>query len=212
MADILKCKLCRTRRPRRFCPGVRGDICAACCGAEREVSVDCPLDCEYLREARLHDRPPEVNPDQFPNQDVRVTETFLRQHQEVVILLSRTVALAAHATAGAVDFDVREALESLIRTYRTLQSGLYYETKPENLVAGAIHQRVQEGVDQLRKDLSQGGGLQSIRDVEILGVLVFLQRMEISHNNGRKRGRAFLDFMRGYFPATQPSAAGSLLA
>ena len=42
------------RRPKRFCPGVRGDICTICCGTEREITVDCPLDCVYLREAHQH--------------------------------------------------------------------------------------------------------------------------------------------------------------
>jgi len=28
-----------------------------------------------------------------------------------------------------------------------------------------------------------------------------LQRLEIDRNNGRKRGRAFVDFLRGQFPA-----------
>ena len=53
----MACALCETRRPRRFCPGVRGDICTLCCGSEREVSVACPLDCEYLREAHKHEKP-----------------------------------------------------------------------------------------------------------------------------------------------------------
>ena len=46
---IMNCAICETRRPRRYCPGVRGEICAICCGTAREVTVDCPLDCPYLR-------------------------------------------------------------------------------------------------------------------------------------------------------------------
>jgi len=57
----MECAICQTRRPRRFCPGVRGEICSLCCGAEREVTVDCPLDCEFLREARRHEKAPEPN-------------------------------------------------------------------------------------------------------------------------------------------------------
>jgi hypothetical protein len=49
---------------------------------------------------------------------------------------------ASLAQPGAVDSDVRDALESLIRTYRTLQSGLYYETRPTNLIAAGLHQRM----------------------------------------------------------------------
>jgi len=76
-----------------------------------------------------------VNPDQFPNQEIRVSETFLHDHEPLLIALGRAVLFAALETSGAVDFDVREALAALIRTQRTLESGLYYETRPENMVA-----------------------------------------------------------------------------
>ena len=36
-------------------------------------------------------------------------------------------------------------------------------------------------------------------DSEVLALLVFFQRLEINRNNGRKRGRAFIDFIRGRF-------------
>ena len=53
----MKCHICDTRKPRRHCPGVNGEICSICCGNEREVSISCPLDCPYLVEARLHEKP-----------------------------------------------------------------------------------------------------------------------------------------------------------
>ena len=98
-----------------------------------------------------------------------------------------------------LDSDVRDALESLIRTYRTLQSGLYYETRPTNLIAAGIHQKMQEAVEGLRKELAEKNAM-PIRDAEILGTLVFLERVELHENNGRPRGRAFIDYLRAYFP------------
>lgn len=196
----MKCQICGVRKPRRYCPGVRGDICPQCCGTEREVTVECPFDCEYLREARLHERPPEEGADTpFPNRDVNVTEQFLRDHESLVIFLSAKLLAASLATAGAIDYDVREALEALIRTYRTLESGLIYETRPANPLASGIQAKLQEEVEALRKALHEQGST-GIRDKEILGVLVFLQRLELTHNNGRKRGRAYLDFLRVNFP------------
>jgi len=41
---------------------------------------------------------------------------------------------------------VREALAALIRTQRTLESGLYYETRPENTVAAELCRRIQDAV------------------------------------------------------------------
>lgn len=195
------CKICKTRKPRRYCPGVHGDICSICCGTEREVTVSCPLECEYLEDARKHDKPVPVQPDNFPNQDIRVTDKFIREHDTLVILLGRAVLQAALATSGAVDSDVREALEALIRTYRTLESGLVYETRPDNPIAAQVSALIQNAVAEFRREETERTGMVRTRDAEILGVLAFLQRLEIDRNNGRKKGRAYVDFLRAYFPA-----------
>ena len=209
----MSCAICHTRRPRRFCPGVRGDICTMCCGTEREVTVDCPLDCVYLREAHQHEKIEPVDPRNFPNQDIRVSEEFLREREPVLLFLARTVLDAALASPGAVDFDVREALEALIRTYRTLESGVYYETRPDNPIAANICRLVQTGVAEFRRKETEDSGMAHTRDADILGLLVFLQRLELDNNNGRKRGRAYLDFLRGFFPdqAAEPAQATSSL-
>jgi len=210
----MTCAICHVRRPKRFCPGVRGEICTLCCGTEREVTVDCPLDCPYLREAHQHEKITPTDPHNFPNQDIRVTEDFLRQHEPLLLFLARTVLDAALATPGAVDFDVRESLDALVRTYRTLQSGVYYETLPTNPIAASICRQVQAGLAEFRKQEPERTGMTQTRDADILGLLVFLQRLELDNNNGRKRGRAYLDFLSTFFPARnqQESApAGSSL-
>jgi hypothetical protein len=203
----LACQLCETRKARRACPGVRGDICSICCGTEREESVDCPLDCEYLREARLHEKPPEVDPDKFPNREIEVSESFLHQKEDLLLFLSQTLFRAAMETAGANDNDVRDCLDALIRTYKTLESGIYYDTRPSNMIAGVIYQRLQAALDQYRQEMARQLGMQTIRDVDTLGIYVFLQRLEIQHNNGRRRSKAFLDFLGSYFagPLEQPA-------
>ena len=178
------------------------------------MTLDCPLDCQYLREARLHERPIPVEPDKFPNQDIRVTETFLRDHEPLLVAMGRAVLHAGLGTPGAVDYDVREALAALIRTQRTLDSGLYYETRPENTVAAELCRRIQEAVAEFRRIETEKMQITKTRDSDVLGVLAFLQRLEIDRNNGRKRGRAFLDFLRGQFPDTanqRDQHAGSLI-
>jgi hypothetical protein len=202
----MKCKICDTRKPRRYCPGVGGDICSICCGSEREVTVNCPLDCTYLREARQHEKPTIISPDQVPNQDVRISEEFLRDHEPLLIFTGAKLLEAALETSGAVDSDVQEALESLIRTYRTLESGLYYETRPNNLIAAGIHQKIQDALQELRKELNEKAST-PIRDAEVLGVLVFIERIGLHQRNGRVRGRAFIDYLRSYFPQKQAAPA-----
>src|ERR1700684_708001 len=99
----MACAICQTRRPRRFCPGVRGDICTLCCGTEREVTVNCPLDCEYLREAHKHEKPIPVDPATLPNRDVPVSEPFLQENQEFLIFLAVSLARAALRTPQIAD-------------------------------------------------------------------------------------------------------------
>src|SRR5260370_13855563 len=209
----MTCKICEMRRARRFCPAVSGEICSLCCGREREMTLNCPLDCEYLQEARKHERPLEVNPDDLPNQDMRLNETFLRDHEALLIAVGEAVLEATLETPGAVDYDLREALAALIRTQRTLESGLYYETRPENPVAAELFRRIQEAVAEFRRVETEESHMTKTRDTDVLGVLAFLQRLEIDRHNGRKKGRAFVAFLRGQFPphAARPLPAGGFL-
>jgi len=108
------------------------------------------------------------------------------------------LVLAALGTPGAVDSDVRDALDALIRTHRTLQSGVYYETRPVNALANRIFSETQTNLENFRKSEREETGLSRTRDADVLGVLVFLQRLELDRNNGRPRGRAFLDSLRGF--------------
>ena len=207
----MKCKICEVRKPRRWCPGVRGDICSQCCGNEREVTVDCPFECEYLQQAWQHEKPPQIAPEQIPNRDIRLSDQFIREQEELITVLGVILLEAAMEVSGAVDYDIREALEALIRTYRTLESGLYYETKPENPLASAIQQGFQKRVEDMREKLVKNGRA-SVRDADVLGGLVFLQRLGLQHDYGRRRGRAFLGFLRGLFPNMQPREdPGSLI-
>lgn len=193
------CKLCEKRRARRHCPGAGGEICPQCCGTAREVTIDCPLDCPFLREARIHERPAGLTADNFPNRDLELKEDFLREHEREVMALSLALVRAMDQQK-AVDLDAREAIESLVKTYRTLQSGLIYESRPQNPYAVGVQERLVRSIEELRNSMAEDAGIQVLRDKDILATLVFLQRLEIQHNNGRRRGRAFFDFLRTYFP------------
>jgi hypothetical protein len=185
---------------------VGGDICSICCGTEREQSVHCPFECPFLQEARKHETPPIANLDDFPNKDIKVTEQFLREHEHLLVWFAMSLLTGALQTPGAVDNDVKAALDALVRTYRTLQTGLYYQSRPENMVAAAIMDRMQASAEELRKRVAEESGMHNIRDVDILGVFAFLQRLEIQHNNGRRLGRAFINWLRDNFgaPAIAP--------
>ena len=199
----MKCVICEERKARRYCPGVRGDICPACCGEERENTISCPLDCVYLREARAREKPnpPEV----IPFREVRVPDRFLDEHRPVFNLALRSLVDAISATREAIDYDVREALEALLRTFKTLQSGLVYETRPDNPIAANIYQAMQQSMEQGRGEIANETGT-SVRDAEVLTALLLLQRLEYRFNNGRKRGRAYVGHLLERFA---PAAAAN---
>ena len=199
----VSCKLCQKKRARRYCPGVGGDICPACCGAERENTIDCPSHCEFLRESRLHERPAPLSEDQLPNRDIRLGEHFPEEHETLIMWLSLGLAQAM-AREKAVDNDAREALAALIQTYRTRQSGLIYESRLQNPYAASLQEALKQSVADLSKRLEDQTGMHTLRDADVLGALVFLQRMELQQSNGRRRGRAFYDFLTAFFPGRAP--------
>jgi hypothetical protein len=75
---------------------------------------------------------------------------------------------------------------------------VYYETRPVNALANRIFSETQTNLENFRKSEREETGLSRTRDADVLGVLVFLQRLELDRNNGRPRGRAFLDSLRGF--------------
>ena len=202
----MNCALCGIRKPRRHCPGVHGEICSICCGTEREQSVDCPLECTYLQDAHEHEKAPDLDATTLPNRDIEITEDFLHANEVLMAFLAISIFEGALETPGATDWDVREALGALVRTYRTLQAGLYYESLPTNVFAAGIAAHVQAKLTEIRQKETEAGHAPTIRDATVLGVVAFLQRLEYSHNNGRKRSRAFLDFLRGFYIPSQESA------
>ena len=170
--------------------------------------MDCPLDCQYLREGRKHEKVPERNADQFPNRDIQVTKKLVNANEQLLTFLSAIIFDTAMEVPGVVDSDVLEALDGLIRTYRTLESGVYYESRPNNPLAGAIFDTVQDGLAEYRTREQRALGMTKTRDADVLGLLVFLQYFALHRDNGRRRGRAFLDALREFHPpAPEPSGA-----
>jgi hypothetical protein len=177
-------------------------ICSTCCGEGREVSISCPLDCEFLRQARIRELPREHLPAEAKDSlqaDIEVTEDFLRQHEALAGFLGMSLAKAGLETRGAVDRDLAAALDALIRTYRTLHSGLVYETRAEDRVAADVQSHIERAIAEWQRERSAKQGLAESRPAEILGVLVFLARMAVQFENGRPRGRRYMDYLRVEF-------------
>ena len=170
------------------------------------MSIACPLDCEYLLDARRHEKALPLDVASLPHKDIQVNERFLAENEELLISIGGALGKAALETAGAADLDVRVALDALIRTYLTLQSGVYYESRPENTLANRIYGAVQEGVTEFRRGEQERTGLPKTRDTDVLGILVFFSRLELDRNNGRPKGRAFIGLLSAFYTAAAGAA------
>lgn len=186
-----------------MCPAVDGLICPICCGTERENSLRCPLDCIYLQEAHKREQPLPVTEREMPDPDIEVYEQFLVEHEELLLFTIYSLLQAALRTDLAVDSDVLDALDALVQTYRTAQSGLLYETRSENRVAAGVQRLMTESLADYRKIQAERESLRPMRDSEVLAILVFLKRIGRQNLNGRPKGRMFIDLLRHMTPDNQ---------
>jgi hypothetical protein len=190
----MACAICNQRREKRSCPGLPGNICAICCGEQREETISCPFECEYLQLAHLNEPRTTKDPAALPNRDAQLSHDFLEKHVELVITLQQAILVSA-LSHKAIDNDAKEALDGLVRTYKTLQSGLVYESRPTNPMASAIYDAIQQRVAEIRQAEDERG-VHKLKDSQIVSVLIFLQQMEYAFNNDRRRGRSFLHNLR----------------
>jgi hypothetical protein len=199
MPEIVLCKICGKRRARRTCPAVHGDICTLCCGTEREVSLSCPLECEYLQEAHRHEKPVPVEGNQ-PYPEVVVTDELVRKQEELLLFCIYGLVQAAMRTEGAIDTDVMAALAALIQTRRTLESGLVYQSTPENAIAAGVQRSFEASLADYEKVHAEREAFSHIRNADVLAILVLLYRIGQQNQNGRPRGRMFIDALRQMTP------------
>jgi hypothetical protein len=152
---------------------------------------------------------------ELPNRDIHVSEKLLRENELLLTYLCNGLLRVAMEMHGVVDFDVREALEKLIRTYRTLESGVYYASRPANPLALAVYDGIQSAASEYREEEKKQLGMTRTRDTDVLGMLVFLQHFELDRNNGRKRGRAFIQTLSHFYaemlPPTEADPGSSLV-
>lgn len=206
----MSCPVCNKRKVKRFCPAKGENICAVCCGTEREVTIDCPPDCSYLVGSRAYDfRRKPVDWQKIPFAEVRIPQEFAQTHAPLLTALISSVSRYAAEHRPVVDSDVIAAFEALAVTYRTLSSGVYYEKPPDYLYRRELYGVLKTAVDEFKQSENQRLGLATIRDSDIRDALTFLAQLGALHENGRPKGRAFLDLIRSQVAppeAAQPAS------
>lgn len=200
----MACPICQRRKAKRFCPAKGATICAVCCGTEREVTIDCPSDCSYLKESRRQEaRRREIDWAKMPFRDTKIPSSFVAAHEKLLLALSYSICLAARDNPQLVDTDASAALELLAETYRTLSSGIYYEKPPAYPLQRTLYDVLKAAIEDYKKREAQETSLGATRNGEIRDALIFLAQLGATRANGRPKGRAYLDFLRTQFKSEE---------
>ncbi len=213
----MSCAICEVRKEKRFCPAVHGRICPQCCGEQREVTLDCPSDCPYLRQAREHEKPrsaAEVDPAGLFLQ-VEISDQFMYEKEHLLMGLTYALAKAARADRSLHDQDLIAALSVLATSYeRRVNSGLHYEQPLTSETQRRVAAEIETMVKEYREAEQKHTGRTSLRDSDVLKALVFLLRLAHGRTSGRPKSRAFVEFLFAQFPEKEatvvaPQEAGS---
>jgi hypothetical protein len=213
----LSCAICETRKEKRFCPAVHGRICPQCCGEQREVTLDCPSDCPYLRQAREHEKPRLA--DQLDAAGlflhVQVSDQFMYEKEHLLMGLTYALAKAARADRSLHDQDLIQTLSVLTKSYeRRVNSGLHYEQPLTSESQRRAAAEVETMVKEYREAEQKHVGYSILRESEVLKALVFLLRLAHGRTSGRPKSRSFVEFLFAQFPEKEaavvtPQEAGS---
>ena len=195
----MSCPICQKRKPGRFCPAKAEKICPVCCGTEREVSIDCPMDCAYLVSAhRYEEQHPRALPPDTPLLDVRLSSEIVHAQPQLLSAIAFTIAKFCPAQASATDPDVLAALQALAETYKTLAAGIVDEQPPAIPLQHELYDDLSKLLLETKQQPAQVPS-GPVKDSSIFQLLVFLFRMGLLRTNGRPRSRRFIEFLRGQF-------------
>ena len=208
----MSCAICTLRKEKRFCPAVHGRICPQCCGEQREVTLDCPSDCVYLRQAREHEklRTAEEIDTAGLFLHIEVPDQFVYEKDHLLMGLLFALAKACHADSSLHDSDLIAALSALCTSHERLaNSGLHYDQP----LTSPAQQRVAVGTEGMLNEYraleQQHTGRSTLSELDVLRALVFLLRLASARTSGRPRSRAFVDMVTAQFPERDPAVVGA---
>jgi hypothetical protein len=205
---MAKCPLCSARAGKRYCPAKGVQICAVCCGTKREVEIDCPGSCGYLKASRDYEAEKRVPDAELAAKVQKFDNSFVAKYNPVLDVLSAAVVEERLASPWLVDNDVIEAYKALSATMKTLSSGIYYESLPDGPLRVSLFRRLKTVLDHfMQPDPKTDRRLLKVSEaVDILDFLSFAAQM---NSNIRPRSRRYLDWlseMAGQAPAAGQSS------
>jgi hypothetical protein len=165
------------------------------------------MDCEFLIESRIHERPGPLEESVLKN--YQVSQEFIQTNQPLFTAVAMSLLNGVLETQNTVDSDIRECLDTALRNRRTRDSGLVYEAKPDNRIAAAVLEGFEKQLSEFRKKSEEWAGFPRIKDSDETKMIAFLRALEASHNNGRSKSRSFVHFLYGVAAQNLPPEQAS---
>jgi hypothetical protein len=199
-AAEMKCSLCNQRKGKRSCPARQLMLCAQCCGEKRVLEIDCPESCEFLKIGRTHEAN-QVGARHYradnPLEQAKRSR-ILTAFEPVIVDVQTAIAEERRACRDLVDADVAEALDCLLKTLRTEDHGVIYETTSANLRAEALRRQLASLIESHRYPKDSGWARIHLKDaIECLEVL---QAVVASHREAGPASLSFVDFLVRHLP------------
>ena len=202
------CPLCSHRQGKRYCPAVAEQICAVCCGTKREIEIDCPSSCSYLKASRTYELEKPIPYPQVADKVHNYDERFIQRYQQILDAVTGSVLEERLTSAWLVDNDVIEVFKSLNATMKTLSSGLYYESLPETPVRLSLFRRLKSVLDEFMKP-DPGAARNALKVTEAIEVLDFLTLVAQANSSVRPKSRRYLDWLADRFGVLPPAVQSS---
>lgn len=204
------CPLCSTRHGKRYCPAKDTQICAVCCGTKREIEIDCPSSCTYLKASRSYDAEKPIVDAELMAKIQKYDSRFVEQFHFALAAVNETVIEERLGAPWLVDQDVIEVYKALGSTMRTLMSGIYYESLPMGAVRLSLFRRLKEVFDELMEPDpdSERPMLKVSEAVDILDFVTFAGQV---NSTNRPRTRRYLDWISETFGYPSAQQSGGLI-
>ena len=169
-------------------------ICAVCCGTKREIEIDCPSSCSYLKASRSYEAEKRIPDPELASRAHKYDEGFINRYHPVLDALTQAVVEERLNSAWLVDNDVIEVYKCLNATMKTLSSGIYYESLPEGPVRLSLFRRLKALLDEMMQpDPSAERGILKVGEaVDVLEFLTFAAQM---NSSVRPKSRRYLDWI-----------------
>ena len=131
------------------------------------MTLDCPSDCPYLRQAHEHEKPRSA--DQIDAAElfleVELSDQFMYEQEHLLMGLTYALAKAARADRSLRDHDLLATLSVLAKSYqRRVNSGLHYEQPLTSASQRRVAAEVENMVKEYREAEQKHVGYSNLRE------------------------------------------------